>query len=749
VTLIAYVHETRSKALHLRVEQETFSEHVKAALERVGTPAVWKPAINAWDFLLSPAAVSALADRAKELGETVEWKEGLKEYAEYYIKQAETEHTVRLGIERVIKEKLPLDPYVCVADPPALRHQAVTFHWSQRVQGLLLAHDPGCIAGGTKIKILRHGRARDIALRNLYLKFNGLPYLYHWEKKGDTTVKSIFPDGTIRYNLVKGVVHRGMKPVVRVDLSSGKHLVCTPDHEVKTKESWARADALKPGDVVLTSGSDDGLITMPREDSVVHVAPCGEKDVYDLVMADPARNFAANGVIVHNCGKTRSAADAAGGWLRNGLIRPMTPRVNPDGSYGVEGGVLIACPKTMLRTWQEELLKWQSAQSVAIRGTAVRKRRLASTPSHFHIVNYEGLKYVMDNSYDAVIFDEAHALSNHSQRTENAIIIAQRTRKRLGLTGTPITNSLQSIFYPMLILDGGRSLGASRTAFLEKYFTAQRRGQFIEHEAKSDAAVRIAQAIAENTYFIKKEEVLDLPAKTHTPIYLEMNEEQQRYYKEIRDQMVTYIQDASVTTEQAAAKMQKLMQICQGFALTDDGKGRHFTDVKTEALLDMLTDQYANRKVVVWAPYQYEIQRLARALHERSINHIRIDGTVTSQTVRDEAMDRWNLDPAIKVYIRQSSMSEGVTLHAKDCSIPCCDCVYLGMTYRYVDWKQSQDRIHRIGQNYPCSYLYLLTENGIDRSVYRSVLDKEKDAAAVHKEGKDYYLRLLLEKDST
>lgn len=46
------------------------------------------------------------------------------------------------------------------------------------------------------------------------------------------------------------------------------------------------------------------VIFLPRVDRVVSVRPDGEAHVYDIVCDDPHRNFVANGVIVHNCGKT-------------------------------------------------------------------------------------------------------------------------------------------------------------------------------------------------------------------------------------------------------------------------------------------------------------------------------------------------------------------------------------------------------------------------------------------------------------
>lgn len=591
MTLVAYRHQTRSGAPHLRCKQVLFSEVLKHALQRVGSPAVWIQKDMAWSWPLTPAAVIRLDQVAKEHSETVEWQDGLREFADAHVKQNNNEHQVRLAIEKIIREKPALEAYVTrLADDdgtpkPPLYHQQVTYQWSQRVNGLLLAHDPGT-------------------------------------------------------------------------------------------------------------------------------------------------------------GKTRSASDAAGGWYRNALIQPMQPMVK-NGKMGVKGGVLVVSPKTVVRTWGRELSYWQNASSIAILGTAVRKTRLAATPAHFHVTNYEGLKYVEHNEYDAVIFDEIHYLGYHSQRTIYAQNIVQHTKKRLGLSGTPIANRLETIFYPMLIIDGGKSLGASKTAFMEKFFNSINAGQFTKHEAKDGAAQAIAAAMAESTYFVTKEEVLPyLPKKTHTPRYLDMTDEQFRYYRQVKTEAISYIQDSSVTISQASVRMMKLLQICQGFVLADEG-GRHFSDAKSDALFELLTDTLSNRKVIVWAYFTYEIQRLVNELNRLGIPNVRVDGTVTSQKARDEAMDRWNTQPDLRVYLRQMSMSEGVTLHANESEVPCFDSIYMGLSYRYIDWRQSQDRIHRIGQQWPCAYTYFLTENGIDRHVYDAVMEKSAVVSEVHELGKDHYLKLL------
>ncbi len=44
-----------------------------------------------------------------------------------------------------------------------------------------------------------------------------------------------------------------------------------------------------------------------EEETVVSIVPAGTQEVYDIVVEDPYRNFIANGILVHNCGKSTLA----------------------------------------------------------------------------------------------------------------------------------------------------------------------------------------------------------------------------------------------------------------------------------------------------------------------------------------------------------------------------------------------------------------------------------------------------------
>ena len=76
-------------------------------------------------------------------------------------------------------------------------------------------------------------------------------------------------------------------------------------------------------------GKGGEVVFIPKPDAITSIAPDGEAHVYDVVCADPHRNFVANGVVVHNCGKTPQVVVA-------------TPPRAP---------VLVVCPATVKFPW--------------------------------------------------------------------------------------------------------------------------------------------------------------------------------------------------------------------------------------------------------------------------------------------------------------------------------------------------------------------------------------------------------------
>jgi hypothetical protein len=116
-----------------------------------------------------------------------------------------------------------------------------------------------------------------------------------------------------------------------------------------------------------TAGRGGKICFVPKVDEVVSVVPDGETRVFDIVMDDPHRNFVANGIIVHNCGKTVQALRAL----------PKDARC------------LCVVPACVKYNWRDECNKWRpDLEAVVLNGkTAFRW----PAPGQVVIINYDVL----------------------------------------------------------------------------------------------------------------------------------------------------------------------------------------------------------------------------------------------------------------------------------------------------------------------------------------------------------------------
>ena len=70
-----------------------------------------------------------------------------------------------------------------------------------------------------------------------------------------------------------------------------------------------------------------------------------------------------------------------------------------------------------------------------------------------------------------VVVDETSKIKNFAaKRTKIVMKIGQKTKYKMVLTGTPITQGAHDIFSQWLFLDKGSTFGSSQERFLERYF---------------------------------------------------------------------------------------------------------------------------------------------------------------------------------------------------------------------------------------------------------------------------------------
>jgi len=197
------------------------------------------------------------------------------------------------------------------------------------------------------------------------------------------------------------------------------------------------------------SGGLGSVDFRPSLGAVKSVEPCGECEVYDLVMADPYRNFVANGFLVKNCGKTLSAQE-------------VMERSATDYWYWVG-------PKTSLPNIRREFRKWSMDPMICV-----------------EMMTYETLVRKIDDwkADDelprGVIFDESSKLKTPtSQRSKAAQRLADMIRAEYGfdgyvilMSGTPSPKtpldwySQAEIAWPGFLREGSVKALEQRLAFM-------------------------------------------------------------------------------------------------------------------------------------------------------------------------------------------------------------------------------------------------------------------------------------------
>ena len=86
---------------------------------------------------------------------------------------------------------------------------------------------------------------------------------------------------------------------------------------------------------------------------------------------------------------------------------------------------------------------------------------------------------------------------------------------------------------------------------------------------------------------------------------------------------------------------------------------------------------------------------------------------------RAEEVRRFQSDDNCRVFIGQiAAAGLGITLTAASTM------VFYSLDYSMSNFDQAKARIHRVGQNENCHYIYLIARDTVDRKILRSLRDK-------------------------
>jgi SNF2 family DNA or RNA helicase len=375
--------------------------------------------------------------------------------------------------------------------------------------------------------------------------------------------------------------------------------------------------------------------------------------------------------------------------------------------------VLIVCPLSVMRSaWQEDLFKFAVHRTVAIaHGSADKRREIVNGTAEFVIINFDGVKIVKDQlakaKFDLVVVDEASAYKNAQTDRWKALRDVGKTVKGLWmLTGTPAAQSPLDA-YGLAKLINPQGVPPFFGQFRDTVMTKISEYTWIP----KPAAKQVVHQILQPAIRFEKADCIDLPPVTFVDRDAPMTPQQLKYYLTMKKQMLIEAAGEEISSINAAAKLNKLLQIAGGAVYSDNKEVVEF-DVSNRLNVVYEVIQEASQKVLIFVPFTHTLELLKRFLESKHITCEIINGAV-SATKRAELVKEFQNKPDPHVLLIQpQAASHGLTLTAADTII------WYAPTTSVETYLQANARIDRPGQKHNMTVVHIVG-SPVESKVYK------------------------------
>ena len=392
-------------------------------------------------------------------------------------------------------------------------------------------------------------------------------------------------------------------------------------------------------------------------------------------------------------------------------------------SKGIKVKCLIVAPLTILKQWGKEINKhsiFPLSYSILL-GSKFQRLRELEKQTDIHIVNYDYVHTLLPQlekkGFNVIICDEMHKIKNRTALQSKACYkIGKLCLMRHGLTGTTITNNPLDVFGQFKFINE-EILGSNYFGFQNRYaiMVTNGRARFPVRFINLD---ELAQRIKPWVYRVTKKECLDLPDKNYETRTVSLDGEAKILYKTLAKELAAWLDTGElVTAPIVITKLLRFSQICSGFIKTEMGETK---EVKGSGKLKELEDivSQCEGKLVIWTRFKKELSLVTDMLGANKVSYLVLDGD-TPQDRRQEILDRFQ-DTDVKVFV-SNIQAGGIGINLTSANT----CVFMSNPYSLGLRLQAEDRLHRIGQKHPVTYIDIVCEDSIDEKILQMINQKQ------------------------
>jgi SNF2 family DNA or RNA helicase len=372
--------------------------------------------------------------------------------------------------------------------------------------------------------------------------------------------------------------------------------------------------------------------------------------------------------------------------------------------------ILIICPASLKINWLREI------ENYTDRSVYIAEGKNFSQEHDFVIVNYDILKNFYDlkdkekseiykSNFGIIIIDEAHYLQNgQAQRTKLVNSFVKSVDKLWLLTGTPMTSRPMNYFNLLSLIESpvAQNWMAYAIRYCQGYqFKAGNRKVWNVTGASNLEELR--DRTSRQVLRRLKTEVLDLPDKIISPVYLRLKS---KLYEGLMGEYYDWYENKTDESSSLTVQFSKLMKVRQVIA------EEKIND--TIELVQNIIDQ--GKKVIIFTNFTNTLNKIADHFGKQAV---RLDGS-TSKSMRQHAVDQFQDNEKITVFVGNlKAAGVGLTLTAAEAVI------MNDLSFVPSDHTQAEDRAYRYGQKSNVSVYYPIFENTIEGAIYDILIKKK------------------------
>jgi SNF2 family DNA or RNA helicase len=382
---------------------------------------------------------------------------------------------------------------------------------------------------------------------------------------------------------------------------------------------------------------------------------------------------------------------------------------------------LIVVPTSLLFNWQEEISRFAPSVKVLLHYGADRPKATAHMSEYEVVLTTYGMllsdiKFLKGFNFNYVFLDESQVIKNPNSERYKAARLLQ-SRNRIVLTGTPVENSTFDLYSQLSFACPG--LLGSKQYFKDIY--AIPIDKFEYSKRAMELQQKIKPFILRRT---KKQVAKELPEKTETIIYCEMNTEQRKIYDAYEKELREFVaanddDDLNKNSMHVLTGLTRLRQICNSPVLMKEGYSGE-NAVKIEILTEQILGKSKDHKILVFSQFVGMLDLIKAELEQHNIGYEYLTGQTKD---RGEKVTHFQNNEDIRVFLI-SLKAGGVGLNLTQ-----ADYIYLvDPWWNPAAENQAIDRSYRIGQTKNVIAVRMICSNTVEEKIL--TLQKKKKQLA-------------------